>query len=85
MSEWVKKEIEIARANKRKILPVLLDGKAVLPKPLDELKYLPFHSDPEYVLGWLRENIYGQIKNKESDSWFWLVVGAAFIWLLTRE
>ena len=55
-SEWVKKELEFAKKNKKTILPVLAD-KTSLPEEIENIKYADFTEDYQNTLQQLVKSI----------------------------
>jgi len=85
-SEWVAKEIELAKAKNKFILPVMLDEEAVLPAYLGDIKYLPAHAKPEDAMQFVSTHISKQAEKTNSNSILvGLLLGGALLWLLTRS
>lgn len=84
-SEWVAKEIELAKAHNKYILPVLLDDDAKLPAYLGDIKYLPAHAKPDEAMKFVSTHISQQAeKMKKNSVLIGLIMGGALIWLATR-
>ncbi len=85
-SEWVQKEIELAKANNKFILPVLLDNEAKLPAYLGDIKYLPAHAKPEEAMDIVSEHITKEAERIHTNSLLLgLLIGGGLIWLATRN
>ena len=84
-SEWVKREIELARSENKTIVPIKLDDDSELPGMLSDTKYLPYHKEPEKVLDWIHSTVFSDAKSKAWEPVIWLVIGAALLWLFTRK
>jgi hypothetical protein len=85
-SEWVPQEIGIARHAKKTIIPVVLEANLNLPGFIKKLKYLPAYKNPVNQMTWLRTHVFEHARKKQqTDGLTWLGIGAAFIWLLSRD
>ena len=84
-SEWVSREIELARSENKTIVPIKLDKKSKLPGILGDIKYIPFHESPEKVLNWIQSTVFSTAKSKSWEPVIWLALGGALLWLLTRK
>ena len=85
-SEWVQQEIGIATSGKKPILPVLLTPGIALPGFIRDLKYLPVYDRPEEALAWLRANVFARARKKQQeDTWAWVGIAAAVLFLATRK
>jgi hypothetical protein len=84
-SDWVAREIELARSEDKIIVPIKIDKESELPGVLSDIKYIPFHESPEKVINWIQENVFSTAKAKASEPVVWLLLGATLIWLLTRK
>jgi hypothetical protein len=86
VSEWVPQEIGIATHAKKTIMPVVLEPNLNLPGFIKKLKYLPAYRNPGYALNWLRTNVFERAREKQQkDGLTWLGIGAAVLWLLSRD
>jgi hypothetical protein len=85
-SEWVPQEIGIATHAKKTFMPVVLEPNLELPGFIKKLKYLPAYKDPYYAMGWVTGNVYGLAREKQQrDGLTWLGIGAAVVWLISRD
>jgi len=84
-SEWVTREIDLARSEKKTIVPIKLDEESKLPGILSDVKYIPFHESPEKVINWIQTNVFSSANAKAWEPVIWLVLGGALLWLLTRK
>jgi len=85
-SEWVPQEIGIAASDNKQIIPVVLQSGLALPGFIRDLKYLDVPKDPQGAFTWLRDNIHARAtQQQQSANLGWLAVGAALLWLFTRE
>jgi len=57
VSSYVQSEVFLARAEKRRILPILLEAGLQLPPILGDLKYLLLDKTPQAALAWLRKHV----------------------------
>ena len=84
-SEWVAREIELARSEDKVIVPIKLDENSKLPGILSDIKYLSFYQNPEKVINWIQSNVFGSAQAKSWEPVIWLLIGAALFWLLTQK
>ena len=85
-SEWVPQEIGIAKVLKKPIVPIVLHRSASPTGFLRGTKYLPLYKDPARGLQWLQTHVFEQATKKEQrEGLTWLGLGAAFLWLLSRD
>jgi len=85
-SRWVQQEVGVATSSGKTILPILLDGDLAMPGLLGDTKYLRAHGEPEKALAWLRQNVFARAhKKQQSEGLAWLGLGAAILYLLSRE
>ena len=84
-SEWVAREIELARSENKTIVPIKLDDESELPGVLSDTKYLPYHEEPEKILNWIHTTVFSDAKSKAWEPVIWLIIGAALLWLFTRK
>jgi hypothetical protein len=85
-SDWVPQEIGIAKAENKRIMPVLLQSDLKLPGFISDLKYLDVPKDPRGAFTWLRDNVLAQATEKQNqEAVAWLALGGALLWLLSRK
>lgn len=85
-SDWVPQEVGIAKADNKHIIPVLLDPGLKPPGFMSDLKYLDATCDPQRAFTWLRDNVFAKATEKQKqEGLVWLGIGAALLWLLSRE
>lgn len=84
-SEWVAREIELARSENKTIIPIKLDSESKMPGVLSDIKYIPFHESPEKVINWIQTNVFSTAKAKAWEPVVWFLLGAVLLWLLTRK
>lgn len=85
-SEWVPQEIGVARASEKPIIPIVLHKSASPTGFLRGTKYLPLYKDPAEGLRWLQQHVFVRASKKEQrEGLTWLGLGAAFLWLLSRD
>lgn len=84
-SEWVAREIELARSENKQIVPIKLDAESEIPSVLSDIKYIPYHESPEKVLSWIQNDVFSTAKAKSWDPVICVVLGAVLLWLLTRK
>jgi hypothetical protein len=85
-SEWVPQEIGIAKAENKKIIPVLLHPGLPLPGFISDLKYLDVPKNPQDAFTWLRSNVLAQASEKQNQEGLaWLAISGALLWLFSRE
>lgn len=79
-------EIGIATHAKKTIMPIVLEPNLDLPGFIKKLKYLPVYKNPKYALNWVRTNIFERaVVKQQKDGLTWLGIGAAVLWLLSRD
>lgn len=84
-SEWVPQEIGIAVEANKTIMPVVLEPNLALPGFIKKLKYLAAYQNPN-ALNWVRMNVFERAREKQKkDGLVWLGIGAAVLWLLSRD
>lgn len=85
-SDWVPQEIGIAKAENKRIVPVVLHSRLKLPGFISDLKYLDVPKDPQGAFTWLRDNVFAQANEKQKqEAIAWLAIGGALLWLLSRK
>jgi len=84
-SEWVQRELELARSEEKLIVPIKLDESSELPGTISDIKYIPYHEDPRKVPDWINQNVFEKAKAKSNQQIIWLVIGGALLWLATRK
>jgi hypothetical protein len=85
-SEWVPQEIGIARADDKQIIPVVLQPGLRLPGFIRDLKYLDVPKNPQAAFAWLKDNVYARATVKQQqENLAWLALGAALLWLMSRN
>lgn len=85
-SEWVPQEIGIAKAEKKQIIPFVLQSGLKLPGFISDLKYLDVPKHPEGAFTWLRDNVFAQANEKQKqEAVAWLAIGGVLLWLLSRK
>ena len=84
-SEWVARELELARAESKLIVPIKLDSESILPGTISDIKYIPYHEDPEKVPDWIQKNIFSKAESFPWEPIVLTIIGGAILWLATRE
>ena len=57
-----------------------------LPGFIKKLKYLPAYKNPVNQMTWLRTHVFDRARKKQqTDGLTWLGIGAAFLWLISRD
>lgn len=89
-SEWVTQEIGIAKAENKKIVPIVLKEGMKLPGFIKDLKYLSLPNSPEKTINWLKEHIFKEAKEKLNKQQSNRVLASisiliVLIWLLSSE
>lgn len=88
-SEYVRTEVGIARGKEKTILPIVLEKNLELPPFIRDLKYLGAYRNPEESLTWLQTHVFTCVNRKQMNGFalfaLGVVLGAALIWLLSRE
>ena len=85
-SEWVQMEFGAAKANSRRILPIILQPNLKLPGFIKDLKYLDLHDPKTNPKRWLRNHILIKSKQKkQSDNLVLFGIGAFILWVLTSD
>lgn len=85
-SEWVSQEIGIATAENKPIMPIVLNPGMSLPGFIKNRKYLAAHKNAEEAFTWLKANVFEQAqKQAQVDGLIWLALGAATVWLLSKD
>lgn len=78
-------EIGIAVDAEKTIMPIVLEPNLQLPGFIKNLKYLPVYDNPN-ALNWVRANVFERAREKQrKDGLAWLGIGAAVLWLLSRD
>ena len=67
-SEWVQREIGMARGADKAMLPILLQDGLSLPGFVSELKYLDFYKDPNGALLRLQSTVLQLSQKKDRDE-----------------
>lgn len=93
-SAWVPQEIGKATALKKNILPLVLDDGMQLPGFIQNLKYLPIHSNPAAALEQARKIIFEAYEQKakraaaaaqaEKDKLAMMGIGALLFWVFSK-
>lgn len=65
-SSWVSQEVGAASAQRKLLVPVLLEKGLEMPAFLNGLKYLPAFQDLHQALRWLQVNVAGKVQRKSN-------------------
>jgi hypothetical protein len=84
-SAYVQSEVFLAKAEGKRILPILLQEGIQLPPILGDLKYLPLPRDPQVALAWLKEHVATAASQKATSDLVGLALMAFIGWALLKS
>jgi hypothetical protein len=84
-SAYVQSEVFHAKAQRRTILPIMLQRTLPLPLFLGDVKYLPFDQDPEEALHWLKEHVTQSAAEKASGNLVAVALMALLGWSVLKD
>lgn len=83
-SQYVGKEVFLARAESKQIIPLLLQPGIVLPSELGDMKYVDIQQDPTAQFQWLQQKVQGLAHRKEVGSFVAMALIGFGAWVLLR-
>jgi hypothetical protein len=81
-SAYVQSEIFLAKAERKRILPLMMEHGLRLPDMLSDLRYLPLDQNPESALAWLQEHVTTSAKSKATGELIGIGLMAFIGWVL---
>lgn len=84
-SAYVQSEIFLAKAEGKRVLPILLQADNHLPPMLGDLKYLPLSKNPQASLAWLKEHVATAAQSKAVSDLVGIAIMAFIGWALLKS